>query len=119
MPAVAVSPVLTVTSEPLTRLETDVLVVPAFEGEDLAASLPEMDAAAGGELRAAQGGEFRGKPYDLFFTPATATGWRVRRIALTGAGRASELDTERLRRTATAAALAARQRGLGRVAFFV
>jgi leucyl aminopeptidase len=119
MPAVAVSPVLTVTSEPLTRLETDVLVVPAFEGEDLAASLPEMDAAAGGELRAAQGGEFRGKPYDLFFTPATATGWRVRRIALTGAGGASELDTERLRRAATAAALAARQRGLGRVAFFV
>src|SRR5690349_13299100 len=99
MCAVAVSPALSLASEPLARLQTDVLVVPVFEGEDVAAALPEIDAATGGEIRtAAQGGEFRGRPYDLFFTPATATGWQVRRIVLVGAGRAADLDTERLRR---------------------
>src|SRR5262245_29606295 len=119
MPPVAVSPALSVTSEPLARLEADVLVVPAFEGEEPAATLPELDAATGGEIRAAQNGEFRGRPYELFFTPATATGWRVRRIALAGAGRAADMDTERMRRLATAAAFAARQRGSARVAFLV
>jgi leucyl aminopeptidase len=119
MPPVAVTPAVSVTSELLARLDTDVLVVPAFEGEEPAAALPELDAATGGEIRAAQGGEFRGRPYELFFTPATATGWRVRRIALAGAGRAAELDIERMRRLATAAAFAARQRGFARVAFLV
>ena len=59
MSAVDVSPALGLTLQPLARLETDLLVVPAFDGEDVAAALPDLDAAAGGEIRAAQGVEFR------------------------------------------------------------
>ncbi|PYR80410.1 MAG: leucyl aminopeptidase [Acidobacteria bacterium] len=119
MSAVDVSPALGLTLQPLARLETDLLVVPAFDGEDVAAALPDLDAAAGGEIRAAQGVEFRGRLYELFVTPAATTGWRVRRIALAGAGPAADFDLERMRRLATAAALAARQRGMRRIAFLV
>ena len=98
-------------------VETDVLFVPVFEGESLAAVAPGLDEATGGAVRrAGESGEFQGRPYELFLTPLDET-WRADRVALVGAGKASEFDTERLRKVATAAALAARQRRVRRMAF--
>ena len=63
--------------------ETDVLVVPAFDGEALAEALPALDAATSGEVRrATSAGEFRGRPGDFFLTPAQSGGWKAARIAL-------------------------------------
>ena len=61
-------------------------------------------------------GRFEGKPYELFLTPILK-GWRATRVALIGAGPALDVNLERLRRLATAGALAARQRHVARIAF--
>ncbi len=98
-------------------VDTDLLVVPLFEGEPLPADVEGLDAATGGAVRRAiESGEFQGKPYELFFTPATG-GWRAARVALVGAGNLQEYGVERIRRAATAAALAARQRRVARLAW--
>jgi len=90
-------------------VDTDLLVVPAFDGEDLAAALPEIDAAVGGDVRAAlTSGEFKGRLFEFFLTPIRAAGWKGGRIAIGGAGKAGDFDLERLRKLATAAALMAR-----------
>ena len=97
-------------------VETDLLFVPVLEGEGLASLIPGLDQAASGALsRAAETGEFQGKPYELFLTPLSG-GWRAARVALIGAGRAADFNTERLRKVATAAAYAARQRRVRRIA---
>ena len=98
-------------------VETDVLFVPVFEGESLAAAIAGLDEAAGGALkRADESREFQGRIYELFLTPLGGQ-WRADRVALIGAGRAADFDTERLRKIVTAAALAARQRRVRRMAF--
>ncbi|HTI36912.1 MAG TPA: leucyl aminopeptidase [Vicinamibacterales bacterium] len=102
--------------EPLPSIETDLLVVPIFEGETRA-PIDGLDGAAAGEIsRALASGEAAGRPFELFFTPLVRD-WKARRVALAGAGKAQTYDLERLRRLATAAALAARQRRLTRIAF--
>jgi leucyl aminopeptidase len=79
--------------------------------------LPGLAAATSGAIeRALASKEFQGKPYEVFLTPVT-TGWRATRVALIGAGPAAGVNLERLRRLATAAALAARQRHVERMAF--
>jgi leucyl aminopeptidase len=101
------------------QIDTDLLVVPMFDGEALTSSLPALDAASAGEIpRAAAAGEIRGKLYDLFVTPASG-GWKAGRICVIGAGKASELNTERLRKLAACAAFAARQRRVPRIAFLL
>jgi hypothetical protein len=52
-------------------------------------------------------------------TPASGAGWKSGRVAIAGAGKASDFDTERLRKVATAAALLARGRRMPRVAFML
>jgi leucyl aminopeptidase len=104
--------------DPLPSLETDLLVVPMFEGETRA-PVDGLDGAAAGEItRALSSGEAAGRPYELFLTPLVRD-WKARRVALAGAGSQHSFDLERLRRLATAAALAARQRHLTRIAFMV
>ena len=99
------------------EVTTDLLVIPVFEDEDVAARVPGLDDATGGAVgRAASSRELQGRPYELFLTPVIS-GWRAERVALVGAGKTPEFNTERLRRTATAAALAARQRRVKRIAF--
>jgi leucyl aminopeptidase len=101
------------------EIETDLLVIPVFEGEDLAAAMPDLASAAGSVLsQALQTREIQGRPYELFLTPLSRP-WRAGRVALIGAGAAQEFSTERLRRIASAAALAARQRKVPRLAFFL
>jgi leucyl aminopeptidase len=106
-----------VTLEAAASVDTDLLVVPTFEGESAAAILPGLDEATAGEAsRAGSAGELTGRPYDVFITPLTST-WRARRVALAGAGSAASFDLERLRKLAAAVALTARQRRVKRVAF--
>jgi leucyl aminopeptidase len=101
-------------------VDTDLLVVPVFDGENLAASMPALDAATGGEVaRASATGEIRGRLYEFFVTPAAAQGWKALRVAAAGAGKAADFDTERLRKVATASALMARGRRIARVAFLL
>ncbi len=107
------------TTEPLPRISTDLLVVPLLEGE-AADAVRGLDEATSGELkRAITSGEVSGKLYDVFLTPAGPSNWQPTRVAIVGAGRAGEFDTERLRRIATTGALAARQRRIKRVALLV
>src|SRR5262245_61917550 len=93
--------------------DTDLLIVPVFDGEAVADSLPALEAGTSGEARrATASGEFRGRLGDFFLTPAQ--GWKAARIALAGAGTREDFDLERLRKVATASALAARGRRIPR-----
>ena len=101
------------------ELITDLLVLPVFEGENVVERIPGIDEATGGAVsRALATGEIQGKPYELFLTPVVH-GWRATRIAVVGCGKLSEFDTEHLRRVASAAGTAARQRRVKRLGFVV
>jgi leucyl aminopeptidase len=109
VPAVALS------TAPAAQGSGELLIVPVFEQDDLR-DLDGLDQATGGDVsRAIASGEFRGKLYELFLTPAGRNGWRAKRVALVGAGPRGDFTTEHLRRTATAAALAARQRRIASI----
>jgi len=96
---------------------TDLIILPFLEGDHLLHAVPGLSEAAGGVIeRALASREIQGKPYELFLTPVI-TGWRAARIALIGGGPAADFNLERLRRMATAAVLAARQRYVSRIAF--
>lgn len=98
-------------------VDTELLVLPVFDGEDVAGRVPGLDeATAGAVSRALATQELPGKLFDLFLTPVLH-GWRATRVGLIGAGRAADFDTERLRRIAATAGLAARQRRVKRLAF--
>ena len=59
-------------SGPLSAIDADLLIVPWFQGE-AAGSVPDLDAATGGELgRALTSKEFQVKPYELCFAPIHA-----------------------------------------------
>ena len=113
----APSPFSTTTDAP-SRLKTDLLLIPIFEADGLQ-DLDGLNEATGDEIeRARSADEFRGRPYDTFVTPLL-TGWGASRVLLIGAGPRASFNTERLRKVATAAALAARQRRARRVGFLV
>ncbi len=83
--------------------DVDLLCVPVLRDGDQFSDLPGLDQATGGEIgRARAAGEFRSKVYEIFVTPVTGSGagWKARRIALVGVGRAAEVDAERIRRVA-------------------
>jgi leucyl aminopeptidase len=102
---------------PLAAVETEFVVVPWYEDED-ASAIVGLDSATGGELRRALATkEFQAKPFDLFLTPVTGSGWRAKRIGLIGAGRADATGPELLRKLAAAAGYEARRRRVARVAF--
>ena len=116
MPRTAPPAAVALTSDKPGNVDTDLLFVPAFEGESLAGVVTGLDEASGGAVReAGERGEFRGRAFELFVTHTT--GWKARRVALIGAGKASEFGTDRLRKVATAAALTARTRRVKRMAF--
>src|SRR5258708_11880558 len=116
----ASSPVVRLATGPLSQVDTDLLVVPIFEGEGVADALPALDEATqGGVRRATACGEIKGRLYELFVTRASGGGFKPARVAIAGAGKAADFTTERLRRLASAAALMARGRHLARVAFLI
>ena len=105
-------------SGPLSAIDADLLIVPWFQGE-AAGSVPDLDAATGGELgRALTSKEFQVKPYELCFAPIADAKWRARRLMVIGGG-SGEQGTDLLRKIAAAAGLAARQRSVARAAFVV
>jgi leucyl aminopeptidase len=99
----------------LSAVETELLIQPVFEEEPLPGGDSLVLATAGEVSRASTSGEFKGKLYDLFFTPIVDRRWKARRIVLAGLGRRSDYSVDRVRRVATAAGLAARQRRHERV----
>ncbi|MGE5358343.1 MAG: leucyl aminopeptidase [Bacteroidales bacterium] len=106
-----------VSRAPWASLEVEWIFVPIAEREPAAAVEP-FDRAAGGQLSQALGaGEFKAKAYEVYVVPVVEAGWTARRIAFVGVGPGTQADAERVRRVATAAALAGRQRGVGRLAF--
>jgi leucyl aminopeptidase len=114
------SPVVRLSTGSPAEVDTDLLIVPAFDGEAVADSLPAIDQAAGGEVaRATASGEMKGRLYEIFVTPASGPGWKPGRVAVVGAGKAADFTSERLRKVATAGALMARGRRIPRVAFLV
>jgi leucyl aminopeptidase len=120
MPSPVVQPVITLLAGSAADCDTDLLVVPVFDGEAPADALPWLDQATGGEVRRAAGsGEIRGRLYEFFVTPVIGGAGRAGRVAVAGAGKAADFDTERLRKVAAAAALLARGRRLSRVGFLV
>jgi leucyl aminopeptidase len=115
--SIAAIPSLHVSSGPAADIDTDIVAVPVFEGEEAGAELRGIDSATGGTLeRALVSGELQGRLYEFLVTPVT-NGWRAQRLAFVGAGKRSEYTTERLRRIATAVALHARQRRAQRLAW--
>ena len=108
---------VSLSTSPPEDVDTDLLIFPVLEGDQLLPAVPGLaDATAGAIERALASREVQGKPYELFLTPVIK-GWRAARVALVGCGRAADLNLERLRRVATAAALAAKQRRVARIAF--
>jgi leucyl aminopeptidase len=100
------------------EIESDLLFLPVFEDENIAEALAGLDQATAGAVPRATGSrEVQGRPYELFLTPLTAP-WRAARVALIGAGKSTELTSEKLRRLAMAAGLASRQRRVSHIAFF-
>ena len=98
-------------------VDTDLLFVPVFEGEPLLQAVAGLgDATAGAIERALASQEVQGKPYELFLTPL-GNGWKATRVATIGAGKARDFSLERIRRVATAAGHAAKQRRVSRIAF--
>ena len=117
MPSVSASVSVACTAGPLAAVDTDVLIVPWFQDEAVSA-VAGLDAATGGEIaRALDSKEFQGRAFDLFVTPITDSAWRARRVVLVGGG--SERSSEMIRKLATAAGLAARNRHVARAAFTV
>ena len=103
-----------VATGPSRDIDADLLIIPVLE-DDALADEPELDQGSGGEISAARKRrEFKGKPFDLFITGLR--GWKASRVALVGLGSLKDLSTDRLRRAASTGALAARQRGLTRIA---
>jgi leucyl aminopeptidase len=101
-----------VVSTSASSLDVDALAVPIFEGEvtvPLAGIGPVVSRRLSDAINSR---EFTAKPGTLFVTPADDETWRPRRIMLVGLGTRSSYTTDRSRRAATAAALAARERKL-------
>ncbi|MFN8057792.1 MAG: leucyl aminopeptidase [Vicinamibacterales bacterium] len=106
---------VSVASGELAAVDADVLVLPVTEADTLA-DCAGVDAATGGDIgRALASREFRGKVFEISLSGLT--GWRTRRVLLIGAGAARHLTTDRWRKIASAAALAVRQRRMGRLCF--
>jgi leucyl aminopeptidase len=117
MPSVSSTTPIACTGGPLSAIDTDLLIVPWFEDDTPGAA--GVDGASGGEVaRALSSKEFQAKPYEMFLAPVSDRSWRTSRLALIGGG-SGERGSALLRKLATAAGLAARQRRVARAAFAV
>ena len=108
------TPAVRASSDTALHIDTDLLIVPVFENDDLS-DLPGLDRAAGGQIAAARArGAFSGKTFETL--AARLEGARAQVVLAVGAGPRQTCTADRLRRIATAAGLSARQRRLQRMA---
>jgi leucyl aminopeptidase len=113
MPTAHRTPSVGVTRRAPHETDTELLVVPLFEDDDLT-DLGWLDATAVEDVKQArERGELKGKPYEAF---VTAVGPGGRRAALVGAGRRADLTPDHLRRITICGGLMARGRRLQRIA---
>jgi len=111
------SPAMLATITEPGQVDTDLLAIPCFEGDDLR-DLVGLDEAAAGEIRRAlSSGELSGKLFEVFLTPLVGGSWRAHRVALVGAGASADWGPDRVRKVAAAVAMAARDRRTRRLAF--
>ena len=104
---------------PLPVAESDIVIVPWFE-DDQVSAVAGLDAATGGELPRALGTkELTGRQYELFLAPVTDSSWKTRRLAFVGAGRSGDFTGDLARKIAAFSGLAMKQRRIGRAAFLV
>ena len=100
----------------LRDLDTDLVIVAAFEGQG--SSLSPWSPATAGELdRAIASKEFSGKLYETFLTPILDGAFRARRLAIIGLGQEPDFTVDRARRSAAAIGSMARNKKIGRIAF--
>ena len=100
MPLTVSLPVIALSAASPADVDTDLLAVPVFDGDDTAADLRALDDATGGALmRAQESRELQGRIYEMLVTPIIS-GWRASRVAFVGAGKRKEFNTERVRRVA-------------------
>src|SRR5512139_1168234 len=96
------SPAMLATTTEPGQVDTDLLAIPCFEGDDLR-DLIGLDEAAAGEIRRAlSSGEFSGKLFEVFLTPLVGGSWRAHRVALVGAGASAGWGPDRVRKVAAA-----------------
>src|SRR5204863_3808320 len=99
--SVATQSVSALTAE-ASAVDTDILFVPVFEGEEPGALLDGLgEPTRQAVTRAVRSKEFQGKPFELFMVPVVS-GWQAARVALIGCGRSVDAGMERLRRVAGA-----------------
>ena len=110
-----IRPAVRVVSSAPADVTADVLIVPVFENEGPDGLAPFSDLSGGDLSGALASRAFRAKPYELWW--AAPKGWRSARVLFVGAGARADWTGERQRRLAIAAAVGARQRGAGRLAF--
>jgi leucyl aminopeptidase len=107
------------TAAPPGAVDTDVLIVPWFEG-DAPQAVPGLDAALGGDLtRALESREFTGRLYEIFVARVIDPSWRARRVAFVGAGPSAAFSGDLARKVAGASGLAMKARRVARAAFLV
>ncbi len=100
-------------------VEADVLAAPVFDDDELDA-LRVLDAASGGQVaRARASGELSGKLFSLVWCSVVDPTWRPQRLLLVGAGPKAGFTSDRLRKVAAAAARAAREHRVARLAWLV
>ena len=93
--------------------------LPWFENEAIG-RFATLDRAVAGELSRALGSkEFSARPHDLFVTPIVDGTWKAKRVAFLGAGPEAAYDAAAVRRIATSAAYAARQRRVAGLGFLL
>ena len=108
------TPAIALSSRASRDIEADLLILPVFEDDSLQDEA-DLDAASGGDLAAALSRrEITGKAFEPFYM--SVRGWKTSRVLLLGAGARAEFTADRLRRTAVAGGLAARERGMTRLA---
>ena len=77
MPLTVPLPVIALSAASPSDVDTDLLAVPVFDGDDTAADLRALDDATGGALmRAQESRELQGRLYQMLVTPVI-TGWRA------------------------------------------
>jgi leucyl aminopeptidase len=107
------TPTLRLVVGPTASVDADVLVIPVFADTDpTTLDLPEATASALSSLRATQ--ELKGEPYEQHWV--RAEGMTAARVLVLGGGASGAVTPDVARRLGTAAGLATRTRGQGRVA---